>query len=189
MPRNISLDQPLLEQQSVREMLNLRPEEVNPKVSSEDLLKIARTVIQDELIRCECDEKELLGLRIEYKTSKNSDSQTQEEFSTSWNALSSSLNSEMRIMESEVQNVEDAQELAVQPLPISSEFLGHLATRVNDVLVDTLPRIELTNLFWNFVSSPCSDCSCRKSDNYYYCCDEGKTSSKCGTRIQKPILE
>ena len=66
MPHNIDLSKPLLEQKTVREMLGLSLTENTPKVSLDDLIKVAVHIIKTELADCNCDESELGSLKLEY---------------------------------------------------------------------------------------------------------------------------
>lgn len=142
MSHNISLDQPLLEQESVREILNLPTEDVNPKVSLEDILKIARSAIQFELVNCERASTELLGLRV-YCTSHGS-SDYGEALSIEWGQL----------ME-ELENIgdSDATDTPSIQLPIESKFLGNLGGRLEEMSTKTSSELADISMLTRFSPS------------------------------------
>ena len=154
MPNGISLDQPLLEQESVREMLNLLTEEVNPKVNLEDILKVARSVIQDELVRCERAQTELLGLRVNCTSHRGSD--YGEALSIEWGQLMEDL---------ENIGASNAKDTPSVQLPIESTFLGDLGGRLEEMSSKTSSGLVNISMLLRF--SPSTTTSVGGCENGY----------------------
>jgi len=136
MPRNISLDQPLLEQESVREILNLLTEEVNPRVNLEDVLKVARTIIRAELVACNCAPNELLSLRINHVVS-SIESQN-EVTSIEWRQL--------------IEKVDDTESTSELQSPIASKFWTNLGIRIKEMSTATSLKPTDFSMLSNFSS-------------------------------------
>jgi len=171
MPCNISLNQPLLEQQSVQEMLSLPNEKADPKVILENLLSIAQKLIRAELVDCGFDESELVSTHIEFAEPI--------EVNIQENKLNISA-SKPSATESE-KGLGNSQEIVRPPLPISKQFLASLSSRLDEMAASTSSRSDEmaastssnsspTSLRLNFVSSAAivgrRDCLCE--NEYYY---------------------
>jgi len=172
MPCNISLNQPLLEQQSVQEMLSLPNEKADPKVSLENLLSIAQKLIRSELVDCGFDESELMSINLEFAAPGEV------------NIPEKELNipaSKPLATESE-ESLDSSQEIVRQPLPISKQFLANLSTRLDEMAASASSNSSPVHLNFNFASSAVSvgrgACTC--GGRYAYksrdpvVCDTGK---------------
>jgi hypothetical protein len=142
MSGNISLEQPFLEQESVREILNLPTEDVSPKVGLEDILKIAQSAIQSELVNCGRAPTELIGLRV-YCTSHES-SDYREAPSSEWGQL---------IKEPENISASDAKDTPSIQLPIASKFLGDLGGRLAEMSTKTSSDLANVSMLLSFSPS------------------------------------
>jgi len=131
MPCNVSLDSPLLEQQSVRKMLNWVTEGVSESVKLEDLIKIARTVIQSELVDCGCDENELTGLKLSYTVTHPEDESLKKVYLSEWNSP---------LVEMAAHSTENKPEEGKTPepkSPISTQLMSTLFTRLDEARTHT----------------------------------------------------
>jgi len=123
---NISLDKPLLEQQSVREMLPHLTEGVNAEVRVEDLIKIARAVIHDELVDCGCDKSELTGLKLSYTVTHPEDESLRKVYTTEWNFP------KPEVAEGTTENAPEAGVDADSNPPISNQVTTKLLSRLEE---------------------------------------------------------
>lgn len=158
MPCNISLDSPLLEQQSVREMLSFPVEENAPKASLEDLIKIAAILIKSELVDCGCDENELLSLRLQYEVRPSIDQETKEVYMLEWKPLHQVQALQVENVDTELidesAEVEGNQEVLNQDLPVSFNFLRKASLRLDEAINNTLQgQLQTSSLSWRFNSS------------------------------------
>jgi|GEM_PF-2250569 len=128
---NISLDKPLLEQQSVREMLPHLTEGVNAEVRVEDLIKIARAVIHDELVDCGCDKSELTGLKLSYTVTHPEDENLRKVYTTEWNFP------KPEVAEGTIENAPETGVNAVANPPISNQVISKLFSRLEEARVST----------------------------------------------------
>jgi hypothetical protein len=142
MSGNISLAQPLIEQESVREILNLPTEDVNPKVSLEDILKIAQSAVQSELVNRGRAPAELLGLRVYCASHESSD--YREAPSIEWGQL---------IEEPENISASDAKDTPSIQLPIESKFLGDLGGRLAEMSTKNSPDLGNVSMLLSFSPS------------------------------------
>jgi len=155
MPCNISLNQPLLEQQSVQEMLNFSSEEANLRVSLEDWIKIAVKLIKAELADCDCDEEELLSFRLECMAPHPTQLDAKEVHAMEWKpsqlqafqAGTTETEEELHRDTIEAEPEEDFN----QTLPVSPDFLRHLAQRLDEGIFTTFPNLTIgTRASWDF---------------------------------------
>jgi hypothetical protein len=159
MPCNISLDSPILDQQSVREMLNLPLEEKIAKVSLEDLMQVALKLIKSELVDCGYGEDELHTLRIAYTAKSSVNQENQEDYVLEWRSGSQQVNLEPQeavtsLPDNAIESKEGQEEMD-QSLPISPAFLRQAAFRVNEAIGTSFPdRIEKSRLSWRFNREP-----------------------------------
>ena len=159
MSYTVNLDEPLLGQQAVRELLNLSPEQTSLKVSTEDLIKIAVRLIKTELTNCNCDEDELLGLRVEYTMPHPIDGQKLgETYALEWKSLSHLEVSQIENAETELhEELPEAESNQVPSLnlPISSEFLARTAQRLSEMLVTAWgENVRKSSISWQFRREP-----------------------------------
>jgi hypothetical protein len=127
----INVDEPFLSQQAFRDFLKLPSEESAPKIGLRDILEIAKVVIIHELNSCGCSEKELIGCRLEYQISKEDSQEAGEVYSVQWSQIPQSekrTEDENKISEDQPEVPNDKKNS-----PISSEFIGKLALRFNEV--------------------------------------------------------
>lgn len=180
MQRNISLDQPLLEQESVREMLNLLTEEVNPRVNLEDLLKIAQTIICFELVECGCNENELTGLRLHYTVINPKDENLQKTYSIEWRLPQVATDDSLP-------NSEPETSINSKP-PIEDKFFSRLSERIEEARMNSgagsTSRSTLSSTFRN--ASTHTEYKCEQGR-----CWEGETHFKVEYLLDKngEILE
>jgi hypothetical protein len=128
--KSLNIDEPFLSQQAFRDFLKLPSEESAPKIGLRDLLEVAKVVIRHELNCCGCSEKELIGCRIEYQISKEKSQEPEEVYSVEW----SQIPQPEKRTEDENKIPEDQPEVPNDKIPpISSEFMGKLALRFNEV--------------------------------------------------------
>jgi hypothetical protein len=192
MALKINLGKPLFEQQSVREMLNLCSEESNLKVSLESLVKLARFIIQVELLECGRSENDLEGLRLEQVESKKSVTQARGNLFFEWKQLPDvelASKGGFKTMDEEIsaskeENTSDARHTLKPLLPVSIEFLNNLSHRLDETVADSSSNTNL-NTFLKFKSSPlfvlsqggcCGDVLC--SDKTTHCVDKSKAPDK-----------
>jgi hypothetical protein len=129
--KSINVDKPFLSQQAFRDFLKLPSEEPVSKIGLHDLLDVAKVLIRHELNCCGCSEKELIGYRIEYQISKEKSQETGEIYSVQWSQIPQSekrTEDENKISEDQPEVLNDKKNS-----PISSEFMGKLALRFNEV--------------------------------------------------------
>jgi hypothetical protein len=142
MQNNITLNQPLLDQPAVREKLNLG-EDNNSNVSLEDMLEVARQIIQTELIKHGYAPTELMGLRISYSDRGEVGNQ-EKMLSHEWGNLSSPT---------EAINAQDSAQLSSAQLPVDHQFLSDLGGRLKEMTPTTASESDGFSMLLNFSSS------------------------------------
>jgi hypothetical protein len=178
---NISLDQPLLEQQSVREMLNLPNEDVNLQVSLENWIKIAVKLIKAELLDCSFDEDELLSFRLAYATPHPTKPDVKDIYELEWKTFQSRDIQERTVKNDIELNQDMAEDKPVEEfsriLPVSPDFLRRLSQRLDEGIFNSAPNLAGgSSISWNFQSSsqdfgpgltPNCDGNCRIDNDIY----------------------
>jgi hypothetical protein len=142
MQNHITLSQPLLDQPAVRERLNLG-EGNNPTVSLEDMLEVARQIIQTELVKHGYAPTELIGLRISYGDRGEVDNQ-EKTLSREWESLSNPT---------EAINAQDSAKLPPAQLPVDHQFLSDLGGRLKEIMPTTASESDGFSMLLNFSSS------------------------------------
>jgi len=182
----LSLDEPLLaqlERQDIREMLNLPLEQPTSKISLEELLRVAQAAIRAELVDCNCNENELIGLRLEYTLPKKEAEKSEEIYSVEWNQLPqdaiSAREGQVIAMlasgaaENGEENLSTVDETSSSGLPVSTDFLSRLVQRLDEAVITLVPSSTSSAIFWNFRASPIlrlsrDSCSCVGEDGFRY---------------------
>ena len=216
MNSKLSLDEPLLaqlERQDIREMLNLPLEQPTSKSSLEELLRVAQAAIRAELVDCNCDENELIGLRLEYTLPKKEAENSEEIYSVEWNQLpqdfiSAREGQAFAMLASEAaengeENLSTVDETSSSGLPVSTDFLSRLVQRLDEAVITLVPSSTSSAMFWNFRASPIlrlssSSCPCigenglryptgeKKNDKWVKC--SGKACGGIPSRSGNPSL-
>ena len=172
MNSKLSLDEPLLaqlERQDIREMLNLPLEQPTSKISLEELLRVAQAAIRAELVDCNCDENELIGLRLEYTLLKKEAEKSEEIYSVEWNQLPQDVRSAREgqaismlaseAVENGEENLGTVEETSSSGLPVSTDFLSRLVQRLDEAVMTLVPNSISSATFWNFRASSISSLS------------------------------
>jgi hypothetical protein len=136
MPCNFNLDEPLLEQQSVRELCGYSTEATEFKMTQDDLKTIAQMSIAEQLQNHNEGEQAMFSLELTF-----GEPQSDGEMAT--------------LMTSEpIAAAPDEGGTMFPELPVSEQFLSHLVRRLDQAAVDSsLVNQERTRLMVNFTSS------------------------------------
>lgn len=180
----LSLDEPLLaqlERQDIREMLNLPLEQPTSKISIEELLRVAQAAIRAELVECNCDENELIGLRLEYTLPKKEAEKPEEIYSVEWNqlpqdAISAREGQAIAMLASEAaengeENLSTVEETSSSELSVSTDFLNRLVLRVDEAVMTLVPDNTSSAISWKFRASSFLQYGggcCRRQDGRRY---------------------
>lgn len=185
MSSKLSLDEPLLaqlERQDIREMLNLPLERPTSKISLEELLRVTQAAIRAELVDCNCDENELIGLRLEYALPKKEAEKPEEIYSVEWNQLpqdsiSAREGQAIAMLASEAaengeENLSTVEETSSSELSVSTDFLNRLVQRVDEAVMTLVPDNTSSAISWKFRASSIlqygSGGCCRREDGRRY---------------------
>jgi hypothetical protein len=142
MLNDISLNQPLLDQHAVREMLNLGQDK-DPNVSPEDLLEIARQIIQAELVKHGYAPTELTGLRISHTDHREVGNQ-EKMLSREWGNLSDPT---------EAISAQDTDKFSPTQFPLEHQFLSNLGGRLKEITPTTTSEPDEFSMLLSFSSS------------------------------------
>jgi hypothetical protein len=157
-----SLDEPLLEQQSVIDLFKGAEESIDIKVSLDKLCEVARIAIVSELLDSGKDESELLDIKLTFI-----DPPSSEELPVTMQAKASAQAGDLEINDRE--NLIEQQLPVSGDLPVSEEFLRRLAYRLDEVAVNSkLESERRSHLLIDFVSG---------AFGTGRCCQEGGVST------------
>jgi hypothetical protein len=128
MSNDITLEQPLLKQQAVKDLLSLNSilEDINLQVSLRDTIKLARHILESELVKCGCEPAELVGLRVNYTAYGETNSQ-EEILSIEWE----------RVLDKLEEDKPTGSSPSSTKLPIQSQFLSDLGGRLKELSILT----------------------------------------------------
>jgi hypothetical protein len=138
MPCIFNLDEPLLEQQSVREMCEGTAESSHLKLSQDNLLTIAQALIVSELSDSNEDECELTNVELFFEAPR---------------VVSELLETSRSSEESDTSVTEKVEDVEFPPLPVTKKFLNRLINRLDEAAASSsLASSQETRLLVNFAS-------------------------------------
>ncbi|WP_190433262.1 hypothetical protein [Trichocoleus sp. FACHB-46] len=160
----IDLEQPLTEQESVKELLNLSEGKVG-RLGLDQLLEIAKVAIKNELVACGSSADELVGLRLEFHCFGESDEGLRETYVLEWGQKNQQKEDNPHQLEkTESEKLQSANKPSLPPM----EYIHKLSERLNS---ETRERARLAGTTISFRTSsdtgvqyPCVD----GGNNKYY---------------------
>jgi len=133
---SINLDQPLFDQQAVKNLLNFSHEQKAKSIELEKFLEIAKLAVRQELVNCGCSERKLTGIKLECHFPPYEGEEFGEVYTYEWSQSTKGPEAVDDVTEASQQITKGS--VTSDTFPTSEEFLSKLTESLDKAITSSL---------------------------------------------------